>query len=335
MEFALQVRQHPNARYYETLTALARSELHCMLLACGVDATPYEKTLGGSSFLCFETAQLTDRQLRFLCAHSARGLVCTVENGLLRPLDVPEDGFLPPDMPEILKYKGKTNTAFTHLLINIALSASGLAAGDAPVSLLDPLCGRGTTLFCAFTRGMDACGADIDGKELRNGIQFASKYLQYHKIKHQMAASGLTAAGGRNAPSTRFTATKNGERHSLTFLQADAQAIAGFLRGERYDIIVADLPYGVQHAPREGGKDASFLSLLARSLPGWRALLRPGGAMALAFNTYTLDKHLLIQHLEKAGLAPLTDPPYHDFSHWVEQAVNRDVVVARNERLSS
>ena len=30
-----------------------------------------------------------------------------------------------------------------------------------------------------------------------------------------------------------------------------------------------------------------------------------------------------------SGLVPLIQTPFNDFSHWVEQAVNRDMVVAQ------
>ena len=35
--------------------------------------------------------------------------------------------------------------------------------------------------------------------------------------------------------------------------------------------------------------------------------------------------------LAEAGFTPLTDAPYDDFEHYVEQAVHRDFVVARKD----
>jgi len=40
----------------------------------------------------------------------------------------------------------------------------------------------------------------------------------------------------------------------------------------------------------------------------------------------------LLTLLQNAGFTPLTEPPYDDFSHFVEQAVHRDFIVARNEQ---
>ena len=56
------------------------------------------------------------------------------------------------------------------------------------------------------------------------------------------------------------------------------------------------------------------------------------GAAAISFNTLTLRKDTLLTLLQNAGFTPLTEPPYDDFSHFVEQAVHRDFIVARNEQ---
>ena len=50
--------------------------------------------------------------------------------------------------------------------------------------------------------------------------------------------------------------------------------------------------------------------------------------MAVSFNTLTLKKQRVIEQMARAGLTPLTEPPWEDFSHPVEQAVERDLVVA-------
>ena len=63
-----------------------------------------------------------------------------------------------------------------------------------------------------------------------------------------------------------------------------------------------------------------------------RRALKPGGAAAISFNTLTLRKDTLLTLLQNAGFTPLTEPPYDDFSHFVEQAVHRDFIVARNEQ---
>ena len=52
------------------------------------------------------------------------------------------------DLSGVLKYKGKTNEMFTGMLVNLAVFSSEYAKWfDRPLQVLDPMCGRGTTLF--------------------------------------------------------------------------------------------------------------------------------------------------------------------------------------------
>ena len=76
------------------------------------------------------------------------------------------------DLPGILKYKGKTNETFTQLLVNLAWLAGGMPE---KVHILDPMCGRGTTLFIALNRGWDATGSDVDrAAPARGGAVFSN-----------------------------------------------------------------------------------------------------------------------------------------------------------------
>ena len=89
-----------------------------------------------------------------------------------------------------------------------------------------------------------------------------------------------------------------------------------------FDLLVADLPYGVQHARRP-------LSLLEEALPGWMRVLRPGGGIGLAFNTRISKRPDLVALLQAAGLRVFDDGPFQEFEHRVDQAIQRDLVVAQ------
>lgn len=164
--------------------------------------------------------------------HSALYMTAALEGDLLRPLDPPAIPCLPGDMPDILKYKGKTNAAFTHLLINLALSAGGVWQQPHP-RVLDPICGRGTTLYCALTRGMHAVGVEESRRELSEGIAFTQKWLQYHRVKHSMTRAGMTLPGGKNAPGTQFTVQTDTGALTMTMIQADTSQCGQLLRKQR------------------------------------------------------------------------------------------------------
>ena len=51
--------------------------------------------------------------------------------------------------------------------------------------------------------------------------------------------------------------------------------------------------------------------------------------MALSFNANTLPLEQARRMLADAGLEPLTGGVYDGFAHWVEQAITRDIAIAR------
>lgn len=148
MHYLFQLLPHPNALYREAMEEMAAKELVAMLEALGVSAPVTRLALGGSIFMSFE-ATLSDDALNRLSQHSSLLLLCAEEGGLLRPLNILRPDYFPREVAEVLKYKGKTNAGFTRMMINLALSAAGVSDPHG-ATLLDPMCGRGTTLYCGL-----------------------------------------------------------------------------------------------------------------------------------------------------------------------------------------
>ena len=104
------------------------------------------------------------------------------------------------DLSAILKYTGKTNALFTRLLLHIAeLFPARRAGADRPLRLLDPVAGKGTTLFEALMRGWDACGIEIVQKAAHEGAVYFQKYLETGRWKHT-----LQKEKAHGAPAWRF-----------------------------------------------------------------------------------------------------------------------------------
>ena len=142
-----------------------------------------------------------------------------------------------------------------------------------------------------------------------------------------MTRAGMTLPGGKNAPGTQFTVQTDTGALTMTMIQADTSQCGQLLRKQRVHALAADLPYGVQHAPTEGRRISSLEQLLERALPAWYQALLPGCAAAVAFNTYTLRRDRFADIAQKASFEIAGAPLYDNFEHWVEQAVNRDVLV--------
>ncbi len=336
MDYCFQLLPHANIRYQESLDRLGAAELACMLWAMALPVPDFRhETIGGADFLRFDAPELTDAQLRQLGRHSALLLLCRREGPYLLPLDTPRPGYLPRDLAEVLKYKGKTSAVFTHMMLNLALTASDFFQAEGPVTVLDPLCGRGTTCFVALQQGMNAIGLDLDRRDLKEAADYTSRYLRYHKLKHSLSQGSRTVRKG-SVPEALYTLADTKEHYqagdvrTLRLLLGDTGLAAELLRKTPVEVIVADLPYGIQHAPQDGRQPETFTAMLKRALPAWRASLKDGGAMALSFNSLTLPRKTLTSLVEGAGFQVM-EAPYDRLEHFVEQAVTRDVVVARKE----
>ncbi|MGN1368690.1 MAG: TRM11 family SAM-dependent methyltransferase [Aristaeellaceae bacterium] len=292
--------------------------------------------VGGVSFLRFEAEELTGQQLSALSMHSAALMICEQQGELLRPIERVCHNYLTEDLAEVLKYKGKTSAVFTRMMMNCALTASDFFGKDEVLTVLDPMCGRGTTCFVALQQGMNAVGVDIDNRDLKECADYFERYMQYHRMKHRLDQSSRTVRK-HAVPAAVYTIAdtkehfKEGDTRTLSLFLGDTGLTGELCRKTPAHLLVADLPYGVQHAPQDGKRTETFLQVMKRALPQWRDALRKGGAMALSFNTLTLKKADLIKLLTEAGFAPLTEAPYDDFQHFVEQAVTRDFVVARKD----
>lgn len=317
MRYTMLLWPHANARYQAETEKLARAELEVTLARLGVEYTWEEGGVGGLPALDFAARAFTDAEARVLSRHSLLyALFERREDGALLPLFGREAPRVGGDLPGILKYKGKTNEVFTQLLVNLAWLAGNMAE---KAHLFDPMCGRGTTLFVALNRGWDATGSDIDRAALREAEQFFKRYLEYHRFKHTTKRGSLTLRGKKSAPYTAFTLPAG----TLRLAEAEAARAREAFGAGTFDLLCADLPYGVQH-----GANMPLEALLRLALPAWAETLKHGAAMALSFNAQTLPARKVRALLAGAGLRVLEGGPYDHFEHWVEQAVTRDIAVA-------
>ena len=335
MVYSFEVIKHANIRYRDFLPVLARCELFSMLFSLGISAEIRVEHLGAACFLTFECRELNESELSYLAGHSSVVFLAEKKHDLLRPLPVSSDAYLPDDLPEVLKYKGKTSASFTRLMINTAASVSAFRNHDGPMTFFDPVCGKGTGCFCALTAGMNAVGIDLDRKDIREAADYFSRYLKLHKLKHEMKTRSETF-GKQAVPVTefRFADTREhfraGDVRVLSLACADTAESPALFRQNRANIMAADLPYGIQHAPQSGSHPEPLLRFLRRVLPAWKQVLLPGGVIALSFNTLTLSPQDVREALLCSGFRLPVNEMFSMLRHEVEHAVVRDVVFALN-----
>lgn len=316
MNYTMLLWPHANARYQVETEKMARAELEIMLTRLGVEYALEENGENGLPALCFAARPFAETELRVISRHSLLyALFERRQDGALLPLLCREKACVGADLTGILKYKGKTNELFTQFLVNLAW-----LSGPMPekVRLLDPMCGRATTLFVALNRGWDAFGSDVDRAALREAEQFLKRYLEYHRMKHAVERGSMTLREKKSAPYVQFSLPSG----SLRLAELDVSRVSEAYGRGKFDLICADLPYGVQH-----GANMPLEKLLRLALPAWVETLKRGAAVAISFNAQTLPTRKVRAVFAGAGLHVREGGPYDRLSHWVEQAVTRDVVV--------
>lgn len=334
MKYIMLLWPHANVRYQNEAVKLAEGELALMLEVLAPDVRLSRCDALELPALEMEIAgEMSAELLSAVRGHSLMyGLFEAQTDGALRFVAGRAPAYVGADLPGILKYKGKTNELFLQLLANVALYSGGFArrAGEA-LELLDPMCGRGTTLFVGANRGWNVTGLDVDKNDLSEAEKFLKRYLEYHRMKHSFSRESRTVPGGKGVPVAQFCFSDAPEhfraenRRVLRLANADAGRAREIFGREKFHMIVCDLPYGVQHASVGGSLEA----LLARVLPVWREALKKGGSVALSFNAQTMRTEKVRAIMEDAGLEVRRGGAADSFSHWVEQAVTRDIAVGR------
>ncbi len=353
--YAFLVLPSHNRVYAAAAPALARAELAVLGTTAlgGRVADIGGADIGGVPYVTFTAAGLSERDVALLANLSALYALFRVaghgegaeDDGatVLRPVPLRRLDRYDDDLISILKYPGKTSEQFTRLLLNVTLFASAFAAEARTrrLAVLDPLCGRGTTLNQAVMYGFDAYGADIDGRDIEAYAVFIQRWLTDKRLKHQ--AEWGPVRRDRRVVARRlraqFAATRDaykaGDVQRLEVIEADTTRIGEFFKPESVDLVVADLPYGVQHGSRVGTRPQagqlarSPLGLLTAAAPGWAKALRPGGALGISWNTFVASREDASAALARAGLKVFDDGPYRQFRHRVDQAIDRDILIAR------
>jgi SAM-dependent methyltransferase len=247
---------------------------------------------------------------------------------LLRPLPWPALGPVEEDLVTIPKYAGKTNEQFTQLLLNVTLSQVR-AAG--PVTVLDPMCGRGTTLTTAWRLGWDAAGVEVESSAVEALAAFLKTYLRRKRLKHRAELNPVRRDGRNLGKRLEVEAQFGDQTRHLAVFSGDTRQSAVLWGKRRFQAVVVDAPYGVVHGSRSGpgsGRQRSAGQLLAEAVPVWSRQLAPGGALGLSWNSLGLPRADLIELVQQAGLTACQGGPWELFGHRVDSSIYRDIVVA-------
>ena len=343
--YALLLRPAANRVYTKGAASLGVAELTVLgadvMHGALCDVRP--ATVAGVDYVRFDTATpLTRSQLAVLANHSSALALFELDvDTRLVPVELQPVAYLDDDLVTIPRYKGKTNEQFTKLLVNVTLAASAHAAGwpGRRLRLLDPVCGRGTTLTHALVYGFDTDGVEIDRAAYDAFRAFFVTWLKDKRFKHRTDTSPLRHDGkvsGRRLD-IAFARTKDEYKSDdvqrVRMLNDDTVRLGEHYGRPVFDLVVADLPYGVQHTnrARPGARTRDPRELVDAALDGWIGAMKPAAAIGWSFNTKTLGRDALVGLLRAHGVEPRR-PEDGSFRHRVDHAITRDVVVAVKPR---
>lgn len=331
MTYAFLLYPHANIRYRQSLLQLAVQELSMTLSALGREAEVVPQKMGGAMFLTFEAAKLTERDMRMLSQMASVYMLFEMEDGKLTTLERTHPNYVGEDLPALLKYKGKTNEMFTDTMLTMALAASAfMPVHDSQLVVCDPMAGRGTTLMLALRRGYHGVGIEIGKADVKEAADYMTRYLEFHRIKYKRTDSALTVRGQVGGRENKFVFSdsaehfKDGDTRTLRLICGDTREAEALLKPNSVHLMVTDAPYGVQKGT--AGRQDSIGGTIAAALPGWFDVLKSGGVLAMSFNTHVTRREGLVRLFEKAGFEIVQTA---NLEHWVEQAISRDVILAR------
>lgn len=306
--YALLISPRADSAFFADTGRVARAELASFFPTAEIENVSH----GDMQFLTLEakpSALATLLRLSFV-----QGIFEVTSNGL-SPIDQSAGFGLHPDFVWGEKYRGKTNETMTQLLINLCLAEHPLAE-----TLVDPMCGRATTLLWGMRYGLKTAGVEQDPQAMIDLQRGLKKWTKVHRIKHKLD-QGWVHKSNKNGIGKYLDFAADGG--SMRVVTGDTTDIKSLLQNRKFDILATDIPYGIQHL---GGKNTrNPLETLRAAAPAWVATIKAGGVAAIAFNSYMPKREALSEVFTDCGLEILTTKVEHRMS----ESILRDVLLMR------
>lgn len=310
--YAILISPRAEGAYFAQVQRVARAELAGL-----TDASVEDLSVGEMRFLRLDC---DPGLLPALARLSFAQGVFEVEGPAWRPVDQSPGFALHPNFVYGEKFRGKTNETLTQLLVNLCLQQM---SDRAPVdmTLLDPMCGRGTTLLWAMRFGIRSVGVELDKAAPSDMRRFLKKWCKLHRQKHKLSEGWIQKANKRGKGKfLEFAA----EGTSLRVVAGQTADAFDLIQRKRVDMLATDLPYGVQH---QGPDQRSVIEVVREAASGWARCLAPSGVAAIAFNANLPKRAELISVFQDTGLAVVES----DLSHRMSESILRDVLLLRKE----
>lgn len=340
MRYLILTRPNYNVAFHEVYITMCQVELKMLLEAHNYsDISSKIQKINKATYIDFEiNKELSDPILKSIYQLSFfYSLFEAREGGMLKPVLIAYQPDFNEDLSIRLKYRGKTNEVITRMMMNMAYYASDFV-GAKKINLLDPLCGKGTTLFEAMISGYNAYGVERDKKHVNDLGTYITRYVKEARFKHVNKRGKVIVDRKIIGETYELEYAKDKAKYrakdmnELKVLRGDTTNIKGAFRGNSMHLIVTDLPYGVQHSGKVDKEKVIGLSgLLESGIIAWSPFLKKGGVIALSWNIFTDTRKSFIEIFEKHGYEVLNDTDMKSLQHRVSQAITRDIIIAKKK----
>src|SRR5579864_5055198 len=207
MKIALKITPQRSTQYARMTAALAQPELLASPLGDALEDIQHI-TLAGQEYLLAQVDEesIAIRRMQEVLgrlgatneAYEYFSRIEHVDGPFLRPIEPLFTPFVPIEMAEARRYRGKTNEIFTRVLLNVALFAGEYRTRyNERLRILDPLSGGGTTLFLALANGYDSFGIELERQDVETTAVFVRQYLEGEHIRYKEVDERGRKAGRR------------------------------------------------------------------------------------------------------------------------------------------
>lgn len=314
MNIAVQISPQAKAAYFHAYLDVAQKEL---FYVCGEIPCTYTRV----GTLEFFYVELREEKIPALLRLSFVQGVYSITDHMLTPLTYHPELSLHEDFVFGSKYRGKTNEHLTQLLINVGLATIGSKIPQEELSILDPMCGRGTSLLWAMRYGIPSFGLEIDPRGMDDILRNLKKWCKIHRQKHSLRQGFLGVKPNKKKQGVCIDFSAG--TAALRAVHGDCRHVHRIFKEKKFSLILSDIPYGVQHHSGKGTRNS--LALLTESIPVWKRSLMSHGAMVISFNRNLPKRNALLDVCRTHNLRVL------DFSipHRMSESIVRDVLICQ------
>ena len=326
---AAQLTPQRSTQYADLVKCLAPHEITLSQASSALKGKVTLVEMGGQEYLLFEIGEeWPDSYWQFLQEFAMTNSFFFYHEAIgeqagpfLQPVTIPVETFLPAGLVTTRRYRGKTNELLTRFMCNIARYSSSFRKTPwRKITLLDPLSGGGTTLFTGLVLGADVVGVEQDQKTGEGTAGFLKAFFKESRISARLREERLKGVGKRWFFTIKHTAR-------CVIGVGDTSQVHHFTNGvKKPQLIVTDLPYGIQHR-------AKWKELLTEALPAWNHVMAEGGALVFSWNaTHFLREEMISLVQEVGGFEVLNAYPYNQLGHRVDRVIKqRDILVAKRK----